>query len=501
MNKFVVSASAAGVLAAIVIACTGDPGPAGTNGTNGTSGQPGATGSNGATGAQGPNGTAGQAGANGAAGAAGPAGEAGAPGGTVILSSRAKKGLDISPVAVNTAGLSADQIEQIGQGSYIVNAIADCNGCHTSPQGKFLAGNTEFDIGGANKVFTRNLTPDPTTGLTLTESEFVTVLRTGKDFKNSPSDAGTDVSLIVMPWTTFRWMSTADIKAIYAYLKAIPAVQNTISADVKPSVPPYPFPSQYNEGAVPRDLPPEFDVQNNPIPDPNDVLRGLAVVPLDIAPPTDATDVDAYARGSYLVNAVAGCNDCHTNPSRALSPPFTITTGEFLTGGAIFATPPPLQPLLRTTRAMSANLLGRTGGFFAGATFAQFLATITQGVHGDDPPPQAPLAFPMPWQTFRNMELADLTAVYTYMTWTRSNTDLPNKAIRDTALYCDSTDPDAGVTCPSTMTCDTTNKECVGLSCQTNDDCPVCQTCTAAGNTKCALPSADLVAACVASGI
>src|SRR4051812_33025084 len=45
-------------------------------------------------------------------------------------SPRAQRGLDISPVPLTTTGLSTAQIEQIGQGSYLVNAVATCGDCH-----------------------------------------------------------------------------------------------------------------------------------------------------------------------------------------------------------------------------------------------------------------------------------------------------------------------------------------------------------------------------------
>ena len=97
-----------------------------------------------------------------------------------------------------------------------MNAVADCIGCHSGsgPQGQplFLAGNVDFPIGGFDAggtpcaigtagcidshVFTRNLTPDATTGLKLSEAQFVEALRTGRDRKAGilpewkPSESG-----------------------------------------------------------------------------------------------------------------------------------------------------------------------------------------------------------------------------------------------------------------------------------------------------------------------
>src|SRR5262249_23650294 len=150
---------------------TGDAGSPGSNGTNGTNGTNGMNGMNGMDGMN---------------------------GGTIIISDRAKHGLDISPVPVDTNGKTGDQIEAIGQGSYIVNAIGGCTDGHTSDPTKFLGGGTPFPLDGANPphmVFSRNLTPDPTHGLQLDEAQFIEALQTGKDRSAAGNEA-----LIVMPW-------------------------------------------------------------------------------------------------------------------------------------------------------------------------------------------------------------------------------------------------------------------------------------------------------------
>jgi hypothetical protein len=86
---------------------------------------------------------------------------------------------------------------------------------------------------------TRNLTPDPN-GLPegLTEKEFVTALRTGEDIhcEKSPSDPicalGPDTpTLQVMPWPAYHGLRATDLKAVYAYLSALPAAEpcNTVA--------------------------------------------------------------------------------------------------------------------------------------------------------------------------------------------------------------------------------------------------------------------------------
>jgi hypothetical protein len=117
------------------------------------------------------------------------------------------------------------------EGSYYVNGISDCVGCHNGPPGddpmnpipledRYLAGGADFGI-----VFTRNLTPDSTgkpAGLTL--DEFFAVIREGRDWKNLPPPVGVPDTLIIMPWEAYRHGTNRFIRAVYEYLKAIPCL-------------------------------------------------------------------------------------------------------------------------------------------------------------------------------------------------------------------------------------------------------------------------------------
>jgi hypothetical protein len=192
-------------------------------------------------------------------------------------------GLTISPVTPNLAG--RDPV-LVGYGSYLVNAIGDCNGCHTSggpPNLNYAAGGnpyfgqptkvdpTVYLSGGADfgpvgtptgpagypgpDIIARNLTPDKK-GLAEggnTLAQFKQILRMGTDFDNvhptctadqlavinagvppfptciptSPGNTPNGALLQVMPWPTFSNMSDFDIAAIYAYLSAIPCINNT----------------------------------------------------------------------------------------------------------------------------------------------------------------------------------------------------------------------------------------------------------------------------------
>src|SRR4051812_17800213 len=304
---------------------------------------------------------------------------------------RARRGFGISPVPIATRGKSCDEIVQISYGSYLVNATADCAGCHSSAAG-FLAGGTRFALDDdGHVVFARNLTPDPTTGLHLTRRQFVEALRTGRDFH--PGSAG---MLAVMPWLFYRWASDGDLRAIYAYLRAIPPASNPVPPDRKAGLglpPAVPFTGIYDEGDVARALPPDHGSLA-----PN-FQRGRAIQPL--AEPRDLGHRKLFERGSYLANSLSTCGECHTQgePGAPLgrNSDLKLVTEHYLTGGNVFIAPPALQPLVHQNREIAANLRGAEFGFFhePGVTYSLFAEIIQTESHADENPPR-PIGFAMP---------------------------------------------------------------------------------------------------------
>ena len=196
---------------------------------------------------------------------------------------RVRIGFKIAPVHLNLDGKDRDLV---GLGSYLVNAVGDCNGCHTAggpPNFNYAPGGnpyfnqplvtdpTVYLSGGQNfgpvgtptgpngyqgpAMIARNLTPDKTGraegGHTL--SEFKQIMRQGKDFDHlhptctpeqlaeieaggtpvciptSPGNTADGDLLQVMPWPTFSQMSDRDLEAIYVYLSVIPCIDNTTS--------------------------------------------------------------------------------------------------------------------------------------------------------------------------------------------------------------------------------------------------------------------------------
>jgi mono/diheme cytochrome c family protein len=115
----------------------------------------------------------------------------------------------------------------VERGAYLVNSVSACAGCHTKrsmKDGSYLApklsGGMEMEgEGGSGKVYTSpNLTPDPATGHIVKWSEDQFVQR----FRAGPIN-GADTP---MPWKAFARMSDDDLRAIYRYLKTVPATPN-----------------------------------------------------------------------------------------------------------------------------------------------------------------------------------------------------------------------------------------------------------------------------------
>jgi len=79
--------------------------------------------------------------------------------------------------------------------------------------------------------FAANLTPDKETGIAeWSEEGFVRALRTGKH-QGQPN--GRDI-LPPMPWELFKAMTDDDVKAMFAYLRSLPAVKNQVPLPVLP---------------------------------------------------------------------------------------------------------------------------------------------------------------------------------------------------------------------------------------------------------------------------
>jgi mono/diheme cytochrome c family protein len=164
--------------------------------------------------------------------------------------------------AVASAAEPSRKPDKVARGEYLVRTMV-CNDCHTPwKMGKngpepdmtrMLSGHPEsmpmppppklaegpWAIVAAATMtawsgpwgvsFTRNLTPDPETGIgKWTEQNFIDSLRNGKIMGKGRA------LLPPMPWAMYGTLTDEDLKAMFAYLKTIPPVKNRVPEPLAP---------------------------------------------------------------------------------------------------------------------------------------------------------------------------------------------------------------------------------------------------------------------------
>jgi cytochrome c553 len=171
----------------------------------------------------------------------------------------------VLPIALVIAGCRQSASGQVERGRVLVIA-AGCNDCHTTKRpgskgpepdmSRMLSGHPEeikitaayqpaagspWTVGTTDGLtawsgawgvsFAANLTPDQNTGLGIwTEGMFIKALKTGKHMATSR-----DI-LPPMPWNWYAQLSDDDLKAIFAYLRTIPAITNHVADPLPPLV-------------------------------------------------------------------------------------------------------------------------------------------------------------------------------------------------------------------------------------------------------------------------
>ena len=134
------------------------------------------------------------------------------------------------------------------------------------------------------------------------------------------------------------------------------------------------------------------------------VQKGFDIAPVRLN--LDGRKRSLVGLGSYIVNGVGGCNDCHTCPPYQPSDdPYHGGSGHpnalnYLAGGHAFG------PFVT-----SANLTPKNG-LPAGLTEQQFMHVIRTG---EDPDHPGQVLQVMPWPVYRNLTDRDLRAVYAYL--------------------------------------------------------------------------------------
>jgi hypothetical protein len=213
---------------------------------------------------------------------------------------RVATGFAIAPVKLT---YKPEDQDYVGFGSWLVNAVADCNGCHnggTPPNFNYAIGgnpyfnqpkkvdpnvylsggqdfgqvaiDANFNLTGPH-IISRNLTPDwtgrPEGGNTF--EQFLQIIQHGTDLDvlHPPCSAQpanpnclfalpginpVDGYLLqVMPWPVFNNMSQQDLLAIYKYLSAIPCITGPATASDLPPASQYAFKALHNDCTKPND--------------------------------------------------------------------------------------------------------------------------------------------------------------------------------------------------------------------------------------------------------
>lgn len=139
--------------------------------------------------------------------------------------------------------------------------------------------------------------------------------------------------------------------------------------------------------------------------------RGLAMSPVQLNATYGRTRF-MVGLGSYLVNSIGGCNDCHTNPPHAaggdpfLGQPAKINSANFLAGGVKFG---PFTSRNLTPDPKKNNLPG-------GMTLNDFIKVMRTGEDRDKLHAQiSPLLQVMPWPVYSKLSERDLQAIYLYL--------------------------------------------------------------------------------------
>jgi mono/diheme cytochrome c family protein len=260
------------------------------------------------------------------------------------------------------SGAAVSAQTPVERGSYLVNSILTCGNCHTprGPGGVFdmakqLSGGPQTFDEPAFTVKGANITPDAETGIgKWSAADIKRAMLEGK------RPDGTQLAPI-MPYGFYKVFTAADLDAVAAYLRSIPAVSNKVAAPV--------YKAELQAGS-----PPGADK------------------------PTSEADLrDPVKRGFYLAT-IGHCMECHT--------PRVNGRHDFQNlgkGGQEFKGPWGVS--------VSRNISSHNDKGIGGWSDAEIKRAITQGVRKDGSPLKPPMGFPL----YAKMTDEDLSAVVAYL--------------------------------------------------------------------------------------
>ncbi len=269
----------------------------------------------------------------------------------------------LTVAAALTASLGAAWAQAPGsveRGKYLMQGVVACGNCHFARGDKGqpllekgLSGGMLFDYP-AFKSYAANITPDPETGIgKWTDAQLAKAIREG--IRPDKRVIGPP-----MPIESYRHLSDSDLAAIIAYLRAQPPVKN----------------------AVPKS---EFRVP----------------LPTSYGPPINSVkaphESNKLKYGAYLVE-IGHCMDCHSPRSdKGL-----LLTARLGAGGQSFKGP--------WGESISRNLTPHETGL-KNWTDAEIAKAVRTGTDRAGQPYKPP----MPYDFYKNISDADMSAIITYL--------------------------------------------------------------------------------------
>ncbi len=184
----------------------------------------------------------------------------------------------------------------VTRGEYVSRA-ADCMSCHTAPGGKMFAGGDQLKTV-FGSIFGPNITQDADTGIgRWSKQDFVKVIRLGVRKDGRPLYPA-------MPYADYTKMTDADLDALWAYMKTIPAVHQY----VPPADKTFKFPFNIRAGMA--------------------AWQAIFFKPERWHPTTGKSA--AWNRGDYLVTVLGHCGECHTpkDIAKAQETTYHLTGGQ-----------------------------------------------------------------------------------------------------------------------------------------------------------------------------
>jgi hypothetical protein len=266
----------------------------------------------------------------------------------------------------STEGERTDE-ERYERGRYIVEAVADCQACHTRrlpPDfaiivGGELAGGEEFgkEFLLPGEFITPNLTPDKETGLGNWSAEEI------KDaIRNGVRRDGQRL-FPLMPSHFYRAMSESDLDDSVFYLQRLPARRP-------------PIPGETQLYIKRSDIPPLPPLEG-PVP-----------------PPAE----DPVSQGKYLMT-IGNCLTCHSPSENG-----QLIEERYLAGGVKITAPWGVSSTPNITPAVETGI--------ADYTEEAFIRLMREGIKNNGQPI---LMNYMPWYAYKYMTDVDLKAIYVYL--------------------------------------------------------------------------------------